>query len=40
LPSRYGARHQVRPTLPHWIIAEFAVETLGPPVLSWLRRTV
>lgn len=40
IAARYGAAHQVHPMLPHWIIAESAVETVAPPVLSWLRRTV
>jgi hypothetical protein len=40
IAKRYGAQHQVHPGLPHWIIAESAVETVAPPVLSWLRRTV
>jgi pimeloyl-ACP methyl ester carboxylesterase len=40
IAKRYGAQHQVHPALPHWIIAESAVETVAPPVLSWLRRTV
>ncbi|CAN5697845.1 alpha/beta hydrolase [soil metagenome] len=40
IAARYRAQHQVHPTLPHWIIAESAVDTVAPPVLSWLRRTV
>lgn len=40
IAARYQAQHQVHPTLPHWIIAESAVDTVAPPVLSWLRRTV
>ncbi|WP_197383411.1 alpha/beta hydrolase [Mycolicibacterium mengxianglii] len=40
IATRYRAQHQIHPTLPHWIIAESAVETVAPPVLSWLRRTV
>lgn len=40
IAARYHARHQVHPGLPHWIIAESAVETVAPPVLSWLGRTV
>lgn len=40
IAARYGAQHHVHPTLPHWIIAESAVESVAPPVLSWLRRSV
>ncbi|MCK0175414.1 carboxylesterase [Mycolicibacterium sp. F2034L] len=36
IAKRYGAEHQVHPTLPHWIIAESAVEQVAPPVLRWL----
>lgn len=40
IAKRYRAEQQVHAGLPHWIIAESAVETVAPPVLSWLRRTV
>lgn len=40
IAARYHAQHQVHPGLPHWIIAESAVQTVAPPVLSWLGRTV
>ena len=40
IATRYNAQHQVHPTLPHWIIAESAVEAVAPPVHSWLRRTL
>lgn len=40
IAARYHAQHQMHPGLPHWIIAESAVETVASPVLSWLRRTV
>ncbi|MET0898121.1 MAG: alpha/beta fold hydrolase [Mycobacterium sp.] len=40
IAARYQAQHQIHPMLPHWIVAESAVETVAPPVLSWLRRTV
>jgi hypothetical protein len=40
IAARYRGQHQIHPMLPHWIIAESAVETVAPPVLSWLRRTV
>ncbi|MFB1297326.1 alpha/beta hydrolase [Mycobacterium sp. pW049] len=39
IARRYGAEHQVHPGLPHWIIAESAVQQVAPPVLDWLRRT-
>jgi alpha-beta hydrolase superfamily lysophospholipase len=38
IAARYGAEHQVHPGLPHWIIAESALDTVAPPVLSWLER--
>ena len=38
IASRYDAEHHVHPGLPHWIIAESAVEQVAPPVLRWLTR--
>ena len=38
IAARYGAEHQVHPGLPHWIIAESAVQQVAPPVLTWLTR--
>ena len=40
IAERYGAEHQVHPGLPHWIIAESALQQVAPPVLDWLRRTL
>jgi pimeloyl-ACP methyl ester carboxylesterase len=40
IAARYHAEHQVHPGLPHWIIAESALQQVAPPVLDWLRRTL
>lgn len=40
IAKRYGAEHQFHPDKPHWIIAESAIDEVGPPVLDWLQRTV
>lgn len=40
LAARYGAEHQVHPGLPHWIVAQSAVDEVAPPVLDWLTRTL
>ncbi|MDG4669010.1 alpha/beta fold hydrolase [Mycobacterium sp. 236(2023)] len=40
IAERYGAEHQIHPGLPHWIIAESALQQVAPPVLDWLRRTL
>lgn len=40
LARRYGAEHHVHPGLPHWIIAESALNDVAPPVLSWLSQTL
>jgi alpha-beta hydrolase superfamily lysophospholipase len=40
IAQRYGAEHQVHPGLPHWIIAESALDDVAPPVLDWLTRTL
>ncbi|WP_167759564.1 alpha/beta hydrolase [Mycobacterium sp. PS03-16] len=40
IAKRYRAEHQVHPGLPHWIIAESAVDTVAPPVLDWLDATL
>ncbi len=40
IAARYTAEHQVHPGLPHWIIAESALQQVAPPVLSWLHRTL
>jgi alpha-beta hydrolase superfamily lysophospholipase len=38
IAKRYGAEQQHHPRLPHWIIAESALDEVAPPVLEWLRR--
>jgi pimeloyl-ACP methyl ester carboxylesterase len=38
IAARYGAVHQVHPGKPHWIIAESALDEVGPPVLRWLEQ--
>ncbi|MBO0676667.1 alpha/beta hydrolase [Mycolicibacterium sp. S2-37] len=40
IARRYGAEHQVHPTLPHWIVAESAVGQVAPPVLTWLEKVL
>ncbi|RUP02638.1 MAG: alpha/beta hydrolase [Mycobacterium sp.] len=40
IAKRYGAEHQAHPGLPHWIIAESALDQVAPPVLEWLARTI
>lgn len=40
IAKRYGAEQQDHPRLPHWIVAESALDEVAPPVLEWLRRTV
>lgn len=40
IAARYDAEHQVHPGLPHWIIAESAVDQVAPPVLRWLTETL
>ncbi|MGV9923315.1 alpha/beta hydrolase [Nocardia rhamnosiphila] len=37
LAARYHAEHWIHPRLPHWIIAESALEQVAPPVLEWIR---
>lgn len=38
IAARYRAQQQVHPGLPHWIIAESALDQVAPPVLSWLEQ--
>ena len=40
IAARYHAEHQVHPGLPHWIIAESALNDVAPPVLDWLTKTL
>ena len=40
IAARYRAEHQVHPGLPHWIIAESALNDVAPPVLDWLTKTL
>ena len=40
LAARYRAEHHVYPALPHWIIAESALQEVGPPTAGWLDRVV
>lgn len=40
IAARYHAEHQLHPGLPHWIIAESAVDEVAAPVLAWLTRTL
>jgi pimeloyl-ACP methyl ester carboxylesterase len=40
IAARYDAEHQVHPGLPHWIIAESAVEQVASPVLEWITRVL
>ena len=40
IAKRYRAEHHVHPTLPHWIIAESALDQVAPPVLQWLEKVV
>jgi pimeloyl-ACP methyl ester carboxylesterase len=40
IAERYNAEHQVHPGLPHWIIAESALDEDAPPVLGWLEKTL
>jgi hypothetical protein len=40
IAARYNAEHQVHPGLPHWIIAESALDKVAPPVWDWLQRTL
>jgi len=40
IANRYRAEHQVHPELPHWIIAESAVDDVAPPVLRWLEKVL
>jgi hypothetical protein len=40
IARRYGADRQDHPGLPHWIIAQSALDEVAPPVLEWLRRKV
>jgi pimeloyl-ACP methyl ester carboxylesterase len=39
IAKRYRAERQDHPRLPHWIVAESALDEVAPPVLEWLRRT-
>ena len=40
IAARYGAEHRVHPDLPHWIVAESALDEVAGGVLEWLERTV
>ena len=40
IAARYGAEHHDYPGLPHWIVAESAVEQVAPGVLTWIRKTL
>jgi alpha-beta hydrolase superfamily lysophospholipase len=40
IAARYNAEHRVHPDLPHWIIAESALDEVAPPVLDWLKKTL
>jgi alpha-beta hydrolase superfamily lysophospholipase len=40
IAARYSAEHQVHPGLPHWIIAQSALDEVAPPVLDWLKKTL
>lgn len=40
IAKRYNAEHQVHPDLPHWIVAESALNDVAPPVLAWLNKTL
>ena len=40
IAARYDAEHQIHPELPHWIIAESAVDRVAPPVLAWLEKAL
>ena len=40
IAKRYGAERQEHPGLPHWIIAESALEQVAPPVLDWLQEAL
>jgi alpha-beta hydrolase superfamily lysophospholipase len=40
IAKRYRAEQQIHPRLPHWIIAESALDEVAPRVLEWLRRTL
>lgn len=40
IAKRYGAEHQVHANLPHWIIAESAVQQVATPVLDWISRVL
>lgn len=40
IAARYNAEHRVHPGLPHWIIAESALDEVAPPVLRWLTKTL
>jgi hypothetical protein len=34
IATRYNAEHQVHPGLPHWIIAQSALDEVAPPVVD------
>jgi alpha-beta hydrolase superfamily lysophospholipase len=40
IAKRYGAERQEHPGLPHWIIAESALDVVAPPVVEWLTKTL
>ena len=40
IAALYNAEHQVHPGLPHWIVATSLLDTVAPPVLHWLNRTL
>lgn len=40
IAKRYGADRQEHPGLPHWIIAESAIDVVAPPVFRWLTSVV
>ena len=40
IAARYGAEHRVHRDLPHWIVAESALDEVAGGVLEWLERTV
>ena len=40
IAARCNAEHQVHPGLPHWIVAESALDEVAPPVLRWLNKTL
>jgi pimeloyl-ACP methyl ester carboxylesterase len=40
IAKRYGADRQEHSRLPHWIIAESAIDDVEPPVVDWLTSVV